>query len=98
MSTSDTDRMPPSNDAAGMERWHHEHGLPWGPQFSGPEPKVMGRMARKAMANITVHLANEHQISPDARPPEQHHIQHMLAHLYGLFRPGQEHYHEEPQS
>jgi hypothetical protein len=96
MSTSDTDRMPPLNDAAGLTRWHHEHGMPWGPQYFGPEPKVMGRMSRAAMRNITVHLANEHGINRDKHPWEQHHIQHMLAHVYGQFREGQEHYHEEP--
>lgn len=96
MSAGEADRMPPSNDAAGLERWHHERGMPWGIVFHGPEPKVMARMSRAAMSNISVHLPNEHRVDPDKHPWEQSHIQHMLAHVYGRFRPGQEHYHEEP--
>jgi hypothetical protein len=54
-------------------------------------------MGRRAMENISVHLANEHRINPDSLPFESHHIRHMMAHTYGEWRAGQEHVHEHPE-
>lgn len=79
-----------------LRKEHHEAGLPWGLQFLGPYPITVRRMARDVLSNITVHLANEHGLKTSGLP-EQHHIQHLLAHLYGRFRRGQEHYHEAPE-
>jgi hypothetical protein len=53
-------------------------------------------MARTTMQNIPVHIANEHGVSPDGIPFELLYQRHMEDHTYGVFREGQEHYHEEP--
>lgn len=47
--------------------------------------------------NLTVHIANEHKINP-APYEHQRVIDHMLAHVYGRFRTGAEHYHTEEQA
>lgn len=80
---------------SGMRKWHHDRGLPWGPLYEGPDPVTIRLMARQVLVNITVHLANEHKINPG--PYEENQVQHMLAHLYGIFRAGQEHYHQRPE-
>jgi hypothetical protein len=72
---------------------HHARGLPWGPEYKGPDPLTVRRMSRLVLANITVHLANEHKINSDSVPFEQHQHRHAWAHTYGEFRAGQEHYH-----
>lgn len=77
---------------------HHAQGLPWGPEFHGPDPVTMSRMSRSVLHNITVHLANEHKVNPDKIPDEQRHWRHALAHMYGEFRPGQEHYHDKKEA
>ncbi len=74
---------------------HHSRGIPWGPKFEGPYPITVSRMARSVLENITVHLANEHKVNSDPVPFEQRQLVHALAHMYGEFRPGQEHYHEK---
>lgn len=81
---------------SGMKRWHNDRGLPWGQTFDGPCPVTMTRMSREPMRNIRVHLANEHNDPVRGRPHELLHQAHMEDHLYGKFREGHEHYHEEP--
>lgn len=87
------ERVPES----GMQAWHNRRGLPWGRTFNGLLPKTISRMARSVLFNIPVHLGNEHGIRTEGIPYEQLHIRHMMAHVYGEFRDGQEHYHERPK-
>lgn len=49
--------------------------------------------------NITVHLCNEHNILPGelADPAHDKVLAHLRAHLYGRFREGSEHYHNEDE-
>lgn len=89
--SEDRYRVEPDAQAAR----HHADGLPWGPVYHGPYPVTVRRMSRRVLDNITVHLANEHRINPDPIPHEQRHLRHMLAHMYGEFRGGQEHYHDK---
>lgn len=78
---------------SGMKEWHNSRGIPWGATFDGPEPKTISRMCWPG--NLSVHLANEHRINSDGvRGYEQ--MAHMVAHTEGQFRPGQEHYHQQP--
>lgn len=77
-----------------MRKWHNDRGLPWGNVFYGPEPVTMSRMARSVLGNTSLHYYNEHG-GPDV-PFEQVSVMHMIAHMYGRFRKGQAHYHEEP--
>jgi hypothetical protein len=88
------DKMPPVTDAEGLKRWHNDHGLPWGATFDGPDPVTMAKMVRPGAMNLTVHLANEHGVQADRYHGTQ--VEHMLAHVYGRFRAGQEHYHAQP--
>lgn len=82
---------------SGMKRWHQERGLPWGPLYDeGPDPVTIRLMSRKVLENITVHIANEHGIREG--PFEEAQVQHMFAHLYGIFRAGQGHYHKKPST
>lgn len=88
------DPMPYANDAAGMRRWHHRHGLPWGTKYLGPDPIVIRLMvpAGTTRLSLGVHLSNEHSVDPD-RTFHGEEVEHMHAHMMGRFRPGQEHYH-----
>lgn len=88
-----TDPGPGREDE--LAAYRYEHGLPWGPIFRGKYPFTVSQMSRDVLGNITVHLANEHRVSPDKIPFEQLHWRHALAHVYGEFRPGQEHYHDK---
>ena len=87
------DRMPYANDLEAMKKWHNERGIPWGVPYEGPDPFTVRRMAY--LDSLSVHLANEHHIdSREHRGDEQH--GHQVAHTYGQFRAGQEHYHAKP--
>ncbi len=93
MSTGKTYRMAGELvPESGMKEWHNSRGIPWGSPFSGPEPMTVSRM--EFPVNLTVHLANEHgsYTGPDAH---QRVWAHMNAHVLGMFRRGQEHYHAE---
>ncbi len=44
-------------------------------------------------SNLTVHLANEHTLTPEDILAGEKEIAHALAHLRGQFRAGHGHYH-----
>lgn len=75
---------------SGMAQWHNDRGQPWGATYNGPEPMTVS--AQVPAGNITVHLGNQHGISP-TRDPEANSHAHLVAHRDAVFRPGQGHYH-----
>jgi len=87
--------VPMPQDDEGRRRWHLDRGVPWGEHFDGPAPITMAMMqmpgVHSGIMSLSVHLANEHRATPHQDHGAE--IEHMLAHLYGQFRPGQEHYH-----
>ena len=76
-----------------MAEWHNSRGIPWGPEFNGPDPVTIRKM--REPDNLTVHLANEHGTGADLRGGFDREIAHARAHMHGKFRKGQEHYHAE---
>jgi hypothetical protein len=55
--------------------------------------KIMVDMPKPS--NLTVHLSNEHRLGYEGKWPgtERLAIEHLEAHLFGVFRDGAEHYH-----
>lgn len=91
--------VPMPFDPEGRKTWHNDRGLPWGSSFDGPGAVTMAMMQMPGvhsgiMVSLSVHLANEHGVSSDKYVGTD--IEHALAHQYGRFRPGQEHYHATP--
>lgn len=83
---------------SGMKEWHNSRGIPWGTSFEGPEPKTVSRMQHPDRMNLSVHLANEHGRNPGHLDVKLlgREVSHLVYHLYGIFRKGQEHYHAQP--
>jgi hypothetical protein len=73
----------------GMKKWHNDRGIPWGSPYEGPDPVTVSR--QRMPENISVHNANEHGFSD---VPERQYMEHAFAHVHGVFRKGQEHYHD----
>jgi hypothetical protein len=76
-------------DEKDMKRWHNDRGMPWGSPYEGPDPVTVRR--QRMPWNISVHLTDEHGIEDTE---ERQYMEHAFAHVHGVFRKGQEHYHD----